>query len=75
MKYERSEQEWFQYYAHLYIKYIACYKKLEDTYDQMVQPQKRRLVKDMLENVMVRLCELKRVNNRTFVPPITGFRN
>lgn len=60
MKYERSEQEWFQYYAHLYIKYIACYKRLEDTYDQMVQPQKRRLVKEMLENVMVRLCELKR---------------
>jgi len=61
MKYERQEQEWFQFYANLYIKYIACYKKLEDTYDQMLHPQKKKLVKQMLENVMVRLCEIKNV--------------
>ena len=61
MKYERQESEWYQFYANLYIKYIACYKKLEDTYDQMLQPQKKKLVKQMLENVMVRLCEIKNV--------------
>ena len=61
MKYERQESEWFQFYANLYIKYISCYKKLEDTYDQMLHPQKKKLVKQMLENVMVRLCEIKNV--------------
>jgi len=59
MKYERQESEWFGFYANLYIKYISCYKKLEDTYDQMLHPQKKKLVKQMLENVMVRLCEIK----------------
>ena len=61
MKYERQESEWFGFYANLYIKYISCYKKLEDTYDQMLHPQKKKLVKQMLENVMVRLCEIKNV--------------
>ena len=43
----------------LYIKYIEVYKKLEDSYDQMVHPQKRILLKEMLENTMVRLTEVK----------------
>lgn len=32
---------------------------MEDAYDQMVHPQKRILMKDMLENVIVRMCETK----------------
>lgn len=38
IKYKRSDVEWFNYYAHLYIRYIECYKKLEDSYDQMINP-------------------------------------
>lgn len=38
LKYKRTEQEWFYYYGHLYIRYIACYRFLEDAYDQMLHP-------------------------------------
>ena len=62
MKFEMNDLMRFQHYGPLYIKYIACYKKLEDCYDQLVHPQKRMLLKEMLENAMVRICELKYVN-------------
>ena len=32
---------------------------MEDAYDQMVHPQKRVLMKGMLENTIVRMCEIK----------------
>ena len=32
----------FKHYALLYVKYMQIYKKLEDCYDQMIHPQKRR---------------------------------
>ncbi len=48
MKYKRESKEWFYYYAHLYIRYIDAYRRLEDSYDQMVHPQKRVLLKDLL---------------------------
>lgn len=51
--------EWFHFHANLYIKYIEVYKKLEDCYDQTVQPQKRTLLREMLENTMVRVIEEK----------------
>jgi hypothetical protein len=45
----------------MYVRYISAYKKLEDVYDQVLHPQKRKVVKDMLENTMVRLGEIKYV--------------
>jgi hypothetical protein len=33
-----TEDEFFQHYACLYIKYIDIYRKLEECYDQIVQP-------------------------------------
>ncbi|KRX02464.1 P-loop containing nucleoside triphosphate hydrolase [Pseudocohnilembus persalinus] len=57
--YKRSEQEWFLHYAALYIKYIDIYKKLEDCYDQMIHPQKRILLREMLDNVIVQMCQTK----------------
>ena len=33
-----ATDEIFQYLASLYIKYIEIYRKLEDCYDQIVQP-------------------------------------
>ncbi len=59
LSYKRNDQDWFHHYSILYIKYIEVYKKLEDCYDQMVHPQKRILLKEMLENTMVRLVEVK----------------
>jgi hypothetical protein len=49
----------FQHYALLYIKYLQIYKKLEDCYDQMVHPQKRRSIKKVLKSTIVRILELK----------------
>lgn len=59
LKYERKDEEWFRFYSHLYIKYVQCYKTLEDCYDQIVHPQKRVLLKEMLESTMLRVVEIK----------------
>lgn len=59
MTHKRTDLEWFQYYAGLYIRYVEIYRKLEEAYDQMVHPQKRILMKQMLDNTMVRMCEVK----------------
>jgi hypothetical protein len=49
----------FQHNACLYLRYITIYRKLEDCYDQMIHPQKRRDLKLALEVVMARLCQVK----------------
>ncbi len=41
------------------MKYVHCYRTLEECYDQLVHPQKRVLLKDMLESTMLRVVELK----------------
>ena len=49
----------FPHYALLYIRYVDCFKKLEDVYDQTVHPQKLRDMKLALESCMGRMLELK----------------
>ena len=58
---ERKQEEWFQYTAESYIKYIEIFRKLEECYDQMVHAQKRIDLKSTLELVMGRICECKNV--------------
>lgn len=43
----------------LYVKYILAANKLEEIYDQMVQPQKRLLVRKLLDGSLGRVIELK----------------
>lgn len=43
----------------LYVKYIILGNKLDEIYDQMLQPQKRVLVKKLLDACLGRVCELK----------------
>ena len=43
----------------LYVKYIILANKLDEIYDQMLQPQKRILVKKLLDACLGRVCELK----------------
>lgn len=43
----------------LYVKYILAANKLEEIYDQMVQPQKRLLVRNLLDGSLGRVVELK----------------
>uniref|UniRef100_G3TI15 IQ motif containing with AAA domain 1 n=1 Tax=Loxodonta africana TaxID=9785 RepID=G3TI15_LOXAF len=49
----------FQMLATFYIKYVQIFRKLENVYDQIVHPQKRILIRKMLDGVMGRILELK----------------
>jgi hypothetical protein len=54
------------------LRYLETYRELEDAYDQMIHPQKRILIRQMLDNVTVRMCEVKqnviRYNTHTAHP-------
>ncbi|KAJ8252822.1 hypothetical protein GJAV_G00205990 [Gymnothorax javanicus] len=49
----------FQSLATFYVKYLQILRSLEAVYDQMVHPQKRRVVRQVLDGVTGRLLELK----------------
>uniref|UniRef100_W5UA69 IQ and AAA domain-containing protein 1 n=1 Tax=Ictalurus punctatus TaxID=7998 RepID=W5UA69_ICTPU len=49
----------FQTLATFYLRYLQIFRGLEAAYDQIVHPQKRRVVCHVLEGVMGRLVELK----------------
>jgi hypothetical protein len=66
LKLKRSDQDWFMYYGKLYIFYVDAYNALEDCYDQLVQPQKRTLLRQMVENCMLRIIEVKKVPSSQF---------
>jgi len=78
LTHKRSNYEWFQYYGALYLRYLGVYRQLEDSFDQMVHPQKRKLMSDMLANVMIRMCEVKQnaIKYSTHTPnPQTDYLN
>lgn len=43
----------------LYLKYIIIANKFEEVYDKIIQPQKRLLVRKMLDSTLSRVVELK----------------
>nr|XP_033333762.1 dynein regulatory complex protein 11 isoform X2 [Megalopta genalis] len=45
--------------SELYVKYIIIANKLEICYDQVVQPQKRLLIRQLLDSCLGRVLELK----------------
>lgn len=49
----------FQMLATFYIKYVQIFGNLENIYDQVVHPQKRILIRKVLDGVMGRVLELK----------------
>ncbi|XP_030894078.1 dynein regulatory complex protein 11-like [Leptonychotes weddellii] len=49
----------FQMLATFYIKYVQIFRNLEDVYDQIIHPQKRILIRKILDGVMGRVLELK----------------
>ena len=53
-----------EFFFNLYLNYIETYKKLEDVYDQMLHPQKRTILRKMLDNTIYRMLELKKVTRR-----------
>ena len=44
----------FQKFATMYINYVLIFRKLEECYDQVVHPQKRRLIRHILDGTMGR---------------------
>ncbi|XP_022235649.1 IQ and AAA domain-containing protein 1-like, partial [Limulus polyphemus] len=56
---ERDQQVAFQRVAKLYVNYIQIMRSLEACYDQMVHPQKRRVVRQLLDATVGRVLELK----------------
>lgn len=49
----------FQMLASFYIKYVQIFRNLEAAYDQIVHPQKRLIIRQVLDGVMGRILELK----------------
>lgn len=56
---EKDKLVAFQKFAIMYIRYVLIFKKLEECYDQIVHPQKRRMIKHVLDGVIGRILELK----------------
>ena len=47
-------------FALLYVRYLQIFRDIEESYDQIVHPQKRRDIRIILDIVMVRMLQLKR---------------
>ncbi|XP_003798312.3 IQ and AAA domain-containing protein 1 [Otolemur garnettii] len=56
---QKNQVYFFQMLATFYIKYVQIFRNLETVYDQMVHPQKRALIRKILDGVMGRILELK----------------
>ncbi|KAL1023124.1 hypothetical protein UPYG_G00036680 [Umbra pygmaea] len=56
---EKDRVVFFQRLATLYVRYVQIFRQLEEAYDQVVHPQKRRVIRAVLDGVMGRVLELK----------------
>ncbi|XP_060104197.1 IQ and AAA domain-containing protein 1-like [Heteronotia binoei] len=56
---ERSAALFFHTLATLFVRYVQIARRLEACYDQAVQPQKRPILRRLLDGVLGRLLELK----------------
>ncbi|XP_051046727.1 dynein regulatory complex protein 11 isoform X1 [Phodopus roborovskii] len=56
---QRNKVLVFQMLATFYIKYVQIFRNMENVYDQIVHPQKRMLIRKVLDGVMGRILELK----------------
>ncbi|KAG8432570.1 hypothetical protein GDO86_016997 [Hymenochirus boettgeri] len=56
---EKDRMAAAQFLSTLYIRYVQIFRSLELAYDQMAHPQKRQVVRAMLDGVIGRILELK----------------
>lgn len=56
---EKDRVVFFQRLATLYVRYVQIFRQLEEAYDQVVHPQKRKVIREVLDGVMGRVLELK----------------
>ena len=52
----------FQHLAVLYIRYIQIFRKIEKSYDELLHPQKRILLRQVVISCLGRLLEIKHVS-------------
>lgn len=50
--------------ARLYVTHLQILRKLEAAHDQTIQPQKRQMIRGLLDAVIVRTVEYRRVSER-----------
>eukprot|EP01062_Namystynia_karyoxenos_P063036 TRINITY_DN55868_c0_g1_i1.p1 TRINITY_DN55868_c0_g1~~TRINITY_DN55868_c0_g1_i1.p1 ORF type:complete len:1031 (+),score=455.52 TRINITY_DN55868_c0_g1_i1:94-3093(+) len=55
-----TDNHLLQHYAPMYVKYLQIFRKLESTYDQILQPQKRADVRNILDATIGRMLEVKK---------------
>ncbi len=60
MKYAKDRQAAFQTVATLFIQYNQILQHIERCYDQIVHPQKRLLLRRVLDGMIGRILELKK---------------
>ncbi|XP_039221667.1 IQ and AAA domain-containing protein 1-like [Crotalus tigris] len=58
-KAEKSRAVFWHRLANLFLRYVQVARRLEACYDQVVHPQKRLVLRPLLESVLGRLLELK----------------
>lgn len=56
---DRDRQSFQHKISSLYLHYLGLLRRFDTVYDQMVQPQKRRLLRRLLDGVAGRVLELK----------------
>ncbi|XP_070850240.1 dynein regulatory complex protein 11-like [Chaetodon trifascialis] len=56
---QKNQLRIFQGRAVLYLKYLQIFRSLEEVYEQLVQPQRRQVVRMVLDGLTGRLLELK----------------
>uniref|UniRef100_A0A8C5I4R0 Zgc:153738 n=1 Tax=Gouania willdenowi TaxID=441366 RepID=A0A8C5I4R0_GOUWI len=56
---EKDRVVFFQRVGLLYVRYLKLFRQMEKLYDLMVHPQKRRLIRAIVDGVIGRLLELK----------------
>jgi hypothetical protein len=57
----KDNSEKYKFFATLYVRYIQIYRKLEESQEYVVLPQKRIEILNLMDGVMGRLLELKMV--------------
>jgi hypothetical protein len=58
-RHEKDKQAAQIHVSELYVKYITVINKLEQCYDQIVHPQKRLVIRKLLDACIGRVLELK----------------
>ncbi len=59
VKNQKSNKYWFNHFSLCYIKYLHIYRNMEDCFENSNNPQKKQILKDMLDNLIKRILKVK----------------